>query len=336
MICSCRNKQKQEVGEVRPVRIEKVEKIGSPYRYYTGGVEAMEYANLAFSLSGPLIRLNVDAGQQVVKGMEVAAIDPLVYQSEYESKRVIYLTAQSQLERNRRLLAMQAVSLQEYELSESAYIQAKTAYGIALRRLENTRLHAPFDGYVTQKYVENYQRVQAGETVVRLMNLDHLEIIFLLPETSVGWLQDSLEVAVEFDRYPKKWFVAEIKEVVDASLGGSGVPIRLRLTDPEFQLIKYSVLPGFSCRVRLEVRNDEEIGFQIPLSAIWKEVKTGNWWVWRYDVHLSKVFRQMVKVKGLVGQADVFVVSGLKEDDWIVVAGGNYLVDGETVHVITD
>jgi RND family efflux transporter MFP subunit len=307
-----------------------------PYRYYIGGVEAEEYTNLSFPLSAPLIRLNVEMGQQVVKGMEVAAIDPLVYQSEYESKQVDYLTAQSQLERNRRLLAMQAVSLQEYELSESAYVQAKTAYEIALRRLNNTRLLAPFDGYVTQKYVENYQRVQAGETVVRLMSLKRMEIIFLLPETSVGYLQDSLDIAVEFDRYPGKWFKTEIKEVVDASLGGYGVPIRLRLTDFDFQSSKYSVLPGFSCRVRLEVHAAEKMGFQIPLSAVWKDLKTGNWWVWRYDTHLLKVFQQAVKVEGLVGQADVFVVSGLKENDWIVVAGGNYLVEGETVHVITD
>lgn len=53
---------------VRPVRVVNVESLGAINKLYTGVVEAEEYSNLAFKLSGPLIAMNVDEGQKVKKG----------------------------------------------------------------------------------------------------------------------------------------------------------------------------------------------------------------------------------------------------------------------------
>lgn len=60
---------------VRPVRVVNVESLGAVNKLYTGIVEAEEYSNLAFKLSGPLITMNVDEGQKVKKGQVIAAVD---------------------------------------------------------------------------------------------------------------------------------------------------------------------------------------------------------------------------------------------------------------------
>lgn len=336
LICSCRGNQQETLDIPRPIRVAEVGQSGKMYRFYTGGVEAEEYANLAFRLSGPLIEMNVEAGQQVAKGMVIAAIDPLDDQLKYDANRAAYLTAKSRLERNVRLLEMQAVSRQEYELSEAEYVRARSAYQTSADRLSDTRLIAPFNGFVTQKYVENYQRVQAGEPVVRLMNPERLEVVFILPETSVELIRDSLKVALEFDTYPGQWFSATVKEVVDASLDGSGIPVRLAITDTAFRREAYAVLPGFSCRVRLEVTNGMKEGVGVPLSAVFKDLQTGDLSVWVYDRHSSRVSRRPIIVNGLSGSDEVEVVSGLESGDHIVIAGGNYMTDGETVKVVTD
>ena len=86
-----------------------MESLGAINKLYTGVVEAEEYSNLAFKLSGPLIAMNVDEGQKVKKGQVVAAVDPLDYRLQFEANKAAYLTAKSQLERNKRLLSMQAI-----------------------------------------------------------------------------------------------------------------------------------------------------------------------------------------------------------------------------------
>ena len=54
---------------------------------------------------------------------------------------------------------MQAISRQDYEIAEANFVKAKSAYETSESTLSDTKLRAPFDGFVEQKYVENYQKV---------------------------------------------------------------------------------------------------------------------------------------------------------------------------------
>ncbi len=49
----------------RPVKVVKVEALGSINRQYTGVVEATEFSVLAFRLPGTLKEMNVQTGQKV-------------------------------------------------------------------------------------------------------------------------------------------------------------------------------------------------------------------------------------------------------------------------------
>lgn len=50
---------------------------------------------------------------------------------------------------------------------------------------------------------------------------------------------------MEFDAYKGKLFQAKVKEYVEASQDGAGVPVFLYIDDPEFDLKKYQVSVGF-------------------------------------------------------------------------------------------
>lgn len=331
---SCGGKKNGYQDITRPVRVVKVESLGSIQKMYTGVVEAEEYSKLAFKVSGPLIEMNVDAGQKVKKGTVVAAIDPLDYRLKYEANKAAYITASSQLERNKNLLSMQAISKQEYEIAEANYIQAKSAYETSQNTLGDTKLVAPFSGFVEQKFVENYQKVQTGEPVIKLVNPDKLEIGFILPETSVELTRIPLKVSVEFDTYKGLWFSAKVKEFVDASPDGSGIPVKLVIDDERFQRDKHNIYPGFSCKVSLQMENSAANSYIVPLSAVFRDLNTEETSVWLYDAATGKVNRQKVITDQLFGNDRVMISDGLKSEDVIVVAGVNYITDGQQVNVL--
>lgn len=319
---------------VRPVRVVKVESLGAVQKMYTGVVQAEEFSKLAFKLSGPLIAMNVDAGQKVKKGAVVAAVDPLDYRLQFEANKAAYITASSQLERNKKLLSMQAISKQDYEIAEANYIKAKSAYEASQSTLSDTKLTAPFDGFVEEKYVENYQKVQIGEPVIKLVNPDRLEIAFVLPETSVGLTRVPMKVSVEFDTYKGIWFGAKVKEFVDASPDGSGIPVKLVIDDSRFQRDKHNIYPGFSCKVSLQIENSVADSYIVPLSAVFKDLGTDESSVWLYDEATGQVRRQKVVADQLFGMDRIMVSGGLKSDDVIVVAGVNYITNGQQVNVL--
>lgn len=333
---ACNRKKEGYQDIARPVRVVKVETLGVMQKVYTGVVEAEEYSKLAFKVSGPLVEMNVDAGQKVRKGTVIAAVDPLDYNLQYEANKAAYITAKSQMERNEKLLAMQAISKQDYEIAKANYVKAKSAYETSGNTLEDTKLRAPFDGFVEQKYVENYQKVQPGESIIKLVNPDKLEVNFILPETNVRLTREILQVAVEFDTYRGKWFQAKVKEFVDASPDGSGIPVRLSITDTAFRRDIYNIYPGFSCKVKLNVDNLSGTGYAVPLSAVLKDLKTDETSVWLYDAGNKTVRRQKVETEQLFGRDEVQITSGLKADDVIVVAGVNYITEGQKVTVINN
>lgn len=331
---SCGGKKTGYQEIIRPVRVIKVQTLGAMQKMYTGIVEAEEYSKLAFKVAGPLIEMNVDAGQKVKKGEVVAVVDPLDYNLQYEANKAAYITSKSQMERNKKLLAMQAISKQDYEIAEANYVKAKSAYETSQNTLTDTKLKAPFEGFVEEKYVENYQKVQPGEPIIKLVNPDKLEVSFILPETNVRLTREKMQVAVEFDTYKGKWFHAQVKEFVDASPDGSGIPVRLAITDSAFNREKYQVYPGFSCKVMLSIANLSGEGYSVPLSAVFEDLKTGETSVWLYNGTENTVRRQKVVTEQLFGTDRVQIHTGLSADDVIVVAGVNYITEGQKVSVV--
>ena len=143
--------------------------------------------------------MKVEEGQKVRTGQVVAEIDPQDYKWEYEAKKASFQTAEAQLQRAEKLLSKQAISRQEYETTQASYSNAQAAFEYAQNQLEQTKLRAPFDGFIQKKYVENYQKVNAGQAIVCLINPAKLQIQYTMPETNVIFFSNPYSVYVEFD-----------------------------------------------------------------------------------------------------------------------------------------
>lgn len=170
LLTACGQKKEDSVTTVRPVKTARVESRSEIRKDFSGIVEAVDYVKLAFRVSGQIINLPVVEGQRVKKGQLIAAIDPRDLALQYAADKSAYETAAAQVERNKRLLARQAISVQEYEISVSTFQQKKSAYELSSNNMRDTRLTAPFDGSIEKRLVENYQRVNSGEGIVQLVN----------------------------------------------------------------------------------------------------------------------------------------------------------------------
>ena len=112
----CGQKKETTVPATRPVKTTIVESRSVIRKDFSGIVEAVEYVKLAFRVSGQIINLPVIEGEKVKKGQLIAAIDPRDIALQYAATKSAYETASAQVERNKRLLSRQAISVQEYEL----------------------------------------------------------------------------------------------------------------------------------------------------------------------------------------------------------------------------
>lgn len=332
LLTACSQKQlTEQAPSPRPVKVVKVESLGTIDKFYTGTVEAREFSMLAFKVSGTLTALNVSEGQLIPRGYIIARINPDDYRWNYETAEANYQTAKSIYERTRRLQEQDATAVQNLEIAEADFIQAGAALNIARSSLGYTVLKAPFNGLIEKKYAENYQEVAAGEAIVRLVNPDSLEVRFVLPETSIEIMNSPKKIYVQFDTYPERWFQAEIKEFVYSS-DGSGIPVTLKITDPDFAPARLEIFPGFSCKVMMKIENTIADRFIIPASALMKEGK--KYYVWIVNADRKTVRRQQVKILRFEDQA--LVKEGLNSHDLIVTAGVDDLKEGQSVNLQTN
>lgn len=336
-LASCSQPPVKEQGP-RPVKLAEVAALNVVEKTFSGVVSPDQFSDLAFKMSGPLISLNVDEGQKVRTGQIVAEIDPQDFKWDYEAKKASFQTARAQLQRAEKLLAKQAISKQEYEATEAAFSNAQAAFEYAQNMLGQTKLRAPFDGFIQKKYVENYQKVQAGQGIVCLINPAKLQIVYTMPETNIGFFSSPYTIFVEFDNYKGKMFKAKVKEYVEASPDGSGVPVFLYIDDPDFNLNTYKVSVGFSCRVIFNVESHifKAGATLVPLSAIVIDEKTNTKSVFVYNDQTQQVEIRGVKDDGLVGKDNVIISEGLKPGDRVVTAGATRMVNGQKVKVLTD
>lgn len=336
-LVSCSQPPVKEQGP-RPVKLTDVTSLNVIEKSFSGVVSPDQFSDLAFKMSGPLISLSVQEGQKVRTGQVVAEIDPLDFKLEYEAKKASFRTAQAMVQRAEKLLAKQAISKQEYESTEASYSNAKAAFEYAENTLGQTKLRAPFDGFIQKKYVENYQKVQAGQGIVCLINPNKLQIEYTMPETNINFFSTPYSLYVEFDNYKGLRFKAKVKEYVEASPDGSGVPVFLYIDDPNFNLDKYKVAVGFSCRVVLNVESQSfnQGAVLVPLAAIVTDDVDQARYVFVYDKQTQKVGRRKISTDELLGKDNVVVLDGLKAGDQVVSAGATRLVDGQQVKVLTD
>lgn len=337
LLTSCGKKSTETGKTIRPVKTGIVESNSEIKKEFSGIVEAVDFVKLAFKVSGQIINLPIIEGQKVKKGQLIAEIDPRDLALQYAADKSAYETATAQLERNKRLLSKQAISVQEYEISESSYQKAKSAFELSANNMRDAKLYAPFDGSIEIKNAENYQRIMAGMPVVQLVNTQKLRVKFVIPDSYLYLLRaKDIKLKVEFDTYKGKVFNAKIEEFLEISTDGAGMPVTVTIDDPAFSNAIYDVKPGFTCNINLEANIDRFLPEKltiIPLSAIFEEPTNKQEYVWILKKD-NTVERRAIKVYSPSRESQALISEGLTPGEEIVIAGVYQITDGETVKPI--
>ena len=333
VLAACGQKKAEAPATIRPVKTATVVSSSEIHKDFSGIVEAVEYVKLAFRVNGQIIDFPVIEGQKVKKGQLIAAIDPRDIALQYAADKSAYETASAQLERNKRLLERQAVSVQDYEISVANYQKAKSAFELSTNNMNDTKLLAPFNGSIEKKIAENYQRVNAGEGIVQLVNTDKLRIKFTIPDAYIYLLSaKGQKFMVDFDTYKGKTFSAVLEEYLDMSAEGTGIPVTIVVDDPSFDKIKYDVKPGFTCSIHFSANIGSYLEgsmTEIPLSAVFCENDGNQLYVW--VLNGNKVNRRAISVLSPTGNSSAYVTHGLEPGEKVVVAGVYQIIEGETV-----
>ena len=328
----------QEVKEViRPVKLFTVQSDDSAsLRQFPAKVSASDEADVSFRISGELIDFPVKQADEVKKGQLLARLDDRDIRNELAVRQSDYELAKNNYDRIASLRDKKVVSESDLDSASARLKSSQAALRLANDRLEYSTLTAPFDGRVAQTLVENYQFVQAKETILVLQSSNTLDVSIQIPESIISQVRrDSIDQSyhpfVTFSGNPDQQYEVTYKEhSTQVSRGTQSYEAIFSLPIPE----TLTVYPGMAATLTMDlskiIGSIDKTEVILPLTAVLKDDASGKEQVWVYDSELNTVTPVEVTL-GAITQNGIAVTSGVKAGDQVVSAGLNRLRPGMKV-----
>jgi macrolide-specific efflux system membrane fusion protein len=213
--------RKPEQETLRPITVTKgtIEEVVTAQ----GKLEPKQYVDVGTQVSGQLKKIYFDIGDAVTKGQLLAEIDPRVYQAQVEAgeaklnslraqlnqQKAEAVLADQNLQRNQSLIAVDAVSKQGLQETESQAAVAKAQVDSILAQIQETnsnltasktnlgftKIYAPMSGTVTTLPTKEGQTLNANQTaptIMQVANLDVMTVRAQVAEADVNRLKENM------------------------------------------------------------------------------------------------------------------------------------------------
>jgi multidrug efflux system membrane fusion protein len=308
---------------------------------YPGRVQARYQTELSFQVEGRLIERLVEVGDVVQKGDLIAVLDAKDYALSNESYSNKKKAAEADLQRAQRDLARakelrQKKFIGQSELDKAINIERaayaelnvmKAEYAQRVNQHGYTQLLAPADGVVISLSKEVGDVVAPGAAIAMFAWKDGWEFVTAVAEKEINQLSTGQSVSVTLWAYDDKKYAASVREISPSSNFNSP-SYKVKLS---FKEQPNGVKLGMTGHALFALK-EKRMGL-LPTSAI--VMKDGQKVVMTVDATTKQVHAQEV-ILGEPLADHVSIVNGLKDGQWVVIAGANKIEDGHTVRVLTD
>jgi len=336
--CGSRNQYQPppppEVSVSKPLRLPVTE-----YLQATGSVAASRTVDLVARVEGYLRSVDFRDGSLVKEGQVLFVIEPEPYQAKLQSYQAQLLNAQSEYERQQRMIKENATSQANLEKWQSQRDQADAAVTLAKINLGYTRITAPFAGRIGRHLVDPGNLVGSMGSSTKLATLEQIDpvyVYFSINErdvlhiraaaaargTPIGPEPPRVPVSVGLQTetgYPHEGTLDFANTGVDT--GSGTLQARAVLPNPSRVL-----LPGLFARLRIAL--DQAQGLLVVPDRIVGNDQAGSYLLTVGPDH--KVVQQRVQA-GSVQDGMRAIISGLGADADVIVDGLQNAVPGNLV-----
>ncbi len=328
--------QGEEQYQAPPAQVSVVKaesKLLAPTTTISGSVISLNDSNISSQVSGELVWL-AEVGQIVTQGQTIAKIDPTRYQLAVKTADSRIKGLQADLEfRNQEVTRLKELAtrnntskarLQEETAKQIMLTQeiraAKAALAAAEYDLSLTKVRAPFDAIVTDRYSSKGEYLMLGNQLLRLVDINHAEITFNAPIDLLSFITVGDQLQVSSKSHSEQVAIKSIVPVGDAI--SRMITVRLKPTSTNWVIgspVNVSV-PSALAVTRVSFPRDALI------------IKGSDLYIFRVSNDMSAE-RIEAKIVALDGQFAA-IEAELQAGDQIVIRGGERLMPGQKVALL--
>ncbi len=293
----------------------------------SGTVEPLRSVRLAARTSGIISQLEVEEGDRVRQGQQVAVIDVREQRAELRRVRAALTEETSNLERLEALAMRGQIDTASVERAASQLERTRAEVELWETRVAYGELRATLDGIVTERLVEPGEAVSQYQSLLTIADTTTLVVRFGFSELDVASLTPGMDIPVRIDAlrgHPP--LPGRVRRIMPATEGPSRlVTVEVELEPPDDVVLRL----GFLARAEVVVERRQGV-LAVPLGSIGLGTQGSHVMVVDDDQRL----RRRPVVTGPSRGTWREIIEGLAPGEVIVNANPADLGEGQVVRVV--
>ena len=337
---------------IRPVAIYHVSDFQKYLKLdFPAVVEAGNSSLLSYKVSGPILMFHKELGAFVKKGEVIASLDERDYETQLQAAKEkmlaaknAYIANKAQADNARKqfvranalykekalakkkydeALAMHDGAIAKEKASFAQYKEAEQGYFNKQDQKKDTKLLAPFDGYITKKFADVGAVVSQGMPIVSFSSNGKKKIQLNIAEKDIQLFEKAHKFSFIADKntYPLKMqTLGKVKQSLELVY-----PVILFFTEEN------ALLAGTEGTVQVLYANTKENSLEVPVEAVLKQNNQAFVWTVQENIITKKIV-EIIQVT----QDGKLLVRGLVANDKIVAKGVHELHEGQKVRILEE
>ena len=300
----------------------------------TGTLRGERQTDLAANANGRVLEMLVERGAEVKKGaliarldVRAAALSAAEAQASVALARAQEATATRECDRSKNLLAKGVISQAEFDRTSDLCRTSPLSVAAAAARVNSAsqgigdgQIRAPFDGMISERFVEVGEYVRQDSKVVSLVAIGQLRLEFTVPEASLASVKEGGPLTFTVTAYPDRKFTGTVR-FISAALRET---TRDLVAEAKVENADRALRPGMFASIALAT--GEAPSTVAPKSAV--VLKDGRARVFAVVDHRLE---ERVVQTGVEKDDLVAVVRGVRAGDKLVLKPSEALQNGQAV-----
>ena len=290
---------------------------------FPGKILPLNYSKLAFEVAGKIDEVKVDIGDAVKVGDILAFLDPAEMRASLNQAIARYDLADQALNRFKDLKQKGFISNQELDRANSDYLIAKAQVDFYSVKLEQTKIRAPFNGFIQNRFFDSGTVTSPGIAILEIIDSTIVEAHVSVPSNVIQGLSIGEEYSFMIN---SKSYPAKFKRFTQMSSQGSDN----RLCIFEFDTF---INPGSISFLQLN-QTKEKRGAWVPLKSL-SQGTQGLWNIYTVTKDQNNKYRVAKEIVELiyVEGNNAFISGTISNGDMVVSGGAEQVIDSEILTV---
>lgn len=288
----------------------------------SGTLEANEEIEIRSEISGIVESINFEEGKKVSKGQILFKVNDIELRAQLSQVKTAQQLASENQRRAKLLLDKQAISQEEFDVSNADFESARAQADLIAAQLSKTTVRAPFSGTIGLRAISKGTYVTPSTPIAKLVNTSQLKLTFAVPEKYVSRMKVGTILTFTTSN-SKEEYTAKIY-AIEPQVDVASRTLRMRAIAENKEDKLY---PGAFANVTLPLETVNN-ALLVPTEAL-IPIQNGK----KIFVMDNGKAKEIEVETGARTDSEVRVLSGIKVGDTILTSGVMSLRNGTPVKV---